>query len=91
MPKDVEYLYNYHKDKQSRPSLGEISNVLQSVIADYLKCFIVIDALEECLDSDGGRKKLLSEMLNLQAKTGANIFATSRFIPEITNEFEGSI
>ena len=29
-------------------------------------------------------------MFNLQAKTGANLFATSRFIPDIEKEFDGS-
>jgi hypothetical protein len=33
---------------------------------------------------------LLSEIFSLQAKTGASLFATSRFIPEIMKEFEGS-
>ena len=28
-------------------------------------------------------------MFSLQAKTGSNLFATSRYIPEITKEFEG--
>src|SRR2546421_12165468 len=51
--------------------------------------FIIIDALDECEVSDGGRRMLLSEVFNLQAKTGTCFFATSRFIPEIMKEFEG--
>jgi hypothetical protein len=38
--------------------------------------------------SDGGRRKFLSELLELQKKVGANLFATSRFIPDITNVLE---
>jgi len=34
---------------------------------------------------------LLLELFNLQAKTRANLLTTSRFIPEIIKEFEGSI
>ena len=91
MPKCMKSLYNNHKDKQTRPSFNEISKVLQSIIADYQRVFIIIDALDECQVSDGGRVKFLSEMLNIQAKTGANLFATSRFVPEIGGQFEGSI
>ena len=58
-------------------------------MASYSITFIVIDALDECGISDGGYRKLLSEVFNLQAKTGANLFATSRFIPDITEEFRG--
>jgi hypothetical protein len=32
--------------------------------------------------------KFLSEIFSLQAKTGASVFCTSRFIPEIMREFE---
>lgn len=44
---------------------------------------------DECPVSDGSRKTLLSEIFNLQVKTGASIFATSRLIPEIMKDFEG--
>lgn len=90
-PESMENLYKRHKDKRTRPSFDEISKVLHSVVANYSRAFIIIDALDECQVSDGGRKRLLSEIFNLQAKTRANLFATSRFIPEITKEFEGSV
>jgi len=57
----------------------------------YARVFIVVDALDECQISDGCRTTFLSEIFNLQAKTGANLFATSRDIPEITKMFAGSV
>jgi hypothetical protein len=57
----------------------------------YSRVFIIIDALDECQASHNCRKLLLSEVLCLQAKCGVNLFATSRFIPEITEHFQGSI
>jgi len=57
----------------------------------YSRAFIVVDALDECRASNGCRSRFLSEIFNLQAKSKANIFATSRFIPEITERFEGSM
>lgn len=91
VPENVKSLYDHHKDKRTRPSFEEILKALHSVIAGYSRAFIIIDALDECQVSNGGRKRLLSEIFNIQDKTGASFFATSRFIPEITKEFEGSI
>jgi Cdc6-like AAA superfamily ATPase len=91
VPESVKSLHEYHKDKRTRPSFDEISKVLHSVVADYSRTFIIVDALDECQISDGGRTKLILEIFNLQAKTGACLFATSRFIPEVMKEFEGSV
>ena len=91
IPESIKSLYERHKDKRTRPSFEEVSKALHSVAVSYSKTFIIIDALDECRVSDGGRRKFLSEVFSLQARTGANIFATSRFIPEIMNEFKGAI
>jgi Cdc6-like AAA superfamily ATPase len=91
IPESVKNLYTHHKDKRTRPSFDEISKALHPILADYSRSFIIIDALDECQATDGGRSKLLSEILNLQAKTGVSLFLTSRYLPEIVKEFEGSI
>lgn len=91
LPEVVESLHNCHKDKRTRPSFDEISRTLQSVTAMYSKVFIIVDALDECRSISRCREKLLSEISNLQAKYGASFFATSRFIPEITENFKGSL
>jgi predicted ATPase len=93
MPDSMKDLYKCHKDKRTRPSFDEISKVLHSVIASpsYSRVFILIDALDECQVSDGGRRRFLSEVFNLQAKTGVNLFATSRFIPDIKEELKNII
>jgi Cdc6-like AAA superfamily ATPase len=88
----VKSLYSRHTTiKRSRPLVEEISKVLRSVVANYSRCFILVDALDECQISDGGRKQFLSEIFDLQIQTGVNLFATSRFIPDIEKHFEGSI
>jgi len=90
VPESVRSLYERHKDR-ARPSFDEILKVFHAVVADYSRTFIVVDALDECQVSNGVRSKLLSELFRLQAQTGASLFATSRFIPEIEKEFKGSI
>ena len=91
VPEIVKSLYECHKSRRTRPSFDEVSKVLHSVVAGFSRAFIIIDALDECQTFDGGRTRLLSEIISLQAKTGANLFATSRFIPEIERECEGRI
>jgi hypothetical protein len=90
IPETVKSLYKHHEDKRTRPSFDEISKALYTVTADFSRVFIIIDALDECQVSDGGRKRFLSEIFHIQARTGANLFATSRFIPEIMKEFKES-
>jgi hypothetical protein len=90
-PDNVKSLHDKHKDKQSRPLFEEISSTLQSVIALYSRVFLLIDALDECRASDGSQTRFLAEVFKLQAKSGINIFATSRFIPNITELFKDSI
>ena len=93
LPATVKSLYNQHKVAKTRPSLGEITTILQAVAAMYSRVFIVVDALDECQTTSACRTEFLSEIFDLQAKLkcGVNFFATSRFIPEITDKFEDSM
>ena len=91
VPNSIKTLYERCQDKRMRPSFDEISKVLQSIMTSYSRTFIVIDALDECGTADGGCRKFLSAIFNLQAKTRTSLFATSRFIPGITEQFTGSL
>lgn len=91
VPDCVKDLYDLHKRKQTRPSLNAILEVLQSVASIYSRVFIIVDALDECQMSQSRRSKFLSEVFSLQAKTGANFFATSRWIPDIEENFKGCL
>jgi hypothetical protein len=87
----VESLYSCHKRNRTRLAFNELSSTLLSVAALYSRCFIVVDALDECQTSGGCRTKLLTEIFVLHAKSRANIFSTSRFIPEIHEYFKNSM
>jgi hypothetical protein len=90
LPDSVGILYNRHKGKGTRPSLDEISKALRSVAAEYSRVYFFIDALDEC-EVYGCRTKFLAEIFDLQGTCGVNIFATSRFIPQITERFKYSM
>lgn len=91
LPGSVKDLYDMHKPRRTRPSLNELSRVLQSVAAKYSKVFLIVDALDECRASDNCRMMFLSELFDLQRKCATNIFATTRLIPEITGRFNGAV
>ncbi|KAF3318690.1 hypothetical protein TWF173_006705 [Orbilia oligospora] len=86
LPEVIKKLRKTHEKERSEPSLAELSETLQSVVALYARVFIAIDALDEC----GGMSwaRLLEEMFSLQTNYGTNLVMTSRFIPEIIKKFE---
>jgi hypothetical protein len=89
VPTPIKNLYEYHRNRRTRPSFDEIVKSLCSIIGLYSRVFIIIDALDECHVSNEGRDKLLSIVFSLQVQAQTNVFITSRFIPEIMSQFEG--
>lgn len=86
LPRRVEDLYLRHRDRGTRPSTDELKSVLHSLVCDYQRTFVVIDALDECGDA---YDQLSDELFMLQGRDGSNvsILATTRHIPRITNRF----
>ncbi|EFY97663.2 Ankyrin repeat protein [Metarhizium robertsii ARSEF 23] len=77
VPECVKSLYNCLRAEHMRPSVGQLSSALDAVVSLYSKVFIVIDALDECRDTDGSRAELLVETVRaLQKPYGVNIFET---------------
>ncbi|PGH04121.1 hypothetical protein AJ80_08583 [Polytolypa hystricis UAMH7299] len=54
IPNCVQRLYDHHKDERMAP-LSELTDILHTVISGFAKTFIVIDALDECKQSDQRR------------------------------------
>ena len=85
---ELQMLYKKHIDKKSRPNLDEILEVLQSEVGRFSKVFIVLDALDECINSHDTKDVLGSSLRDLTSKADVNLLVTSRFIPEATCVFE---
>ena len=81
----VANLYNRHADRRTHPLLEEIRNALQIVISNYSKVYVVVDALDECLKDH--RSQLLAMLRDLQSNRNISFMATSRFIPEVVQQF----
>lgn len=90
LPECLRILYDKHKGR-TRPSLDELCRALQTVANLFSRIFIVVDGLDECQPSDGSRSKFLTELFALQSKIGTNIFATSRFIQDVTERFKDKV
>ncbi|KAF2809675.1 uncharacterized protein BDZ99DRAFT_33975 [Mytilinidion resinicola] len=87
----VERLHKQHANRGTRPSPDEVFSALQDVLAHYSTIHIVVDALDECQDSDGTRCQFLAKLRDLQAVRDVRLMATSRFIPEITDGFNEAL
>ena len=89
-PDMVKLLYQEHQPKGSRPSINQLSETLQSVLASYSRAFVVIDALDECSTLDGCQTRFIDSLLALQAGSRANLFLTSRSSsPDIAAKLAG--
>ncbi|KAL3463385.1 hypothetical protein BJX64DRAFT_276514 [Aspergillus heterothallicus] len=90
-PDSVRSMYDRHTRAGDRPSFPDIKIALLDTISCFQGAFIVVDALDELLSSKSPPKQLARELLALQEKSKTNIFATSRYVPEIAGEFKQSI
>ncbi|RPA71970.1 hypothetical protein BJ508DRAFT_232015, partial [Ascobolus immersus RN42] len=86
----LEILYNRHARKKTRPTVSELSSLLEELVGRFKKTIFIIDALDECLDNHGSaRREILSEIRRLEADhSSVYFFATSRNIPDVLAEFE---
>jgi hypothetical protein len=80
----VTRLYGDHSKRQSRPLQDELFTALLIVCSSYAGVYIVVDALDECMDIG---IPIIEKLRDLQAKTNVRLLFTSRFIPEITQNF----
>lgn len=87
--KPLSSLYDRHEIPRTRPSIEETLSALQSVLANYSRVYVVIDALDECPDRDGARSQLLKLCRSIQRQTDLRLMVTSRHISDIVNKFKG--
>lgn len=87
----VNRLYMQHVNQGTRPSVEDIFKALLDVLAKFSAVHVVIDAVDECRESDGTRNLFLAKLRDLQAKTDLRIMFTSRMIPDIVNEFKTAL
>jgi hypothetical protein len=83
---ELKSLYRFHIRRQTRPNLSEWSNLLQSELRLYRRVVFVIDALDECAETNGVRDDFLVALKRLQPSV--HLLVTSRPLPALEMEFE---
>ncbi|UPL04021.1 hypothetical protein LCI18_014955 [Fusarium solani-melongenae] len=91
LPDAVRQLHKRHEKSRTEPSLEELVESLRSVAETFDHVFIIVDALDECQESNDCLPMLLSELFDLQKQLGVNIFATARPLGHIKLSFERAI
>ncbi|KAJ7440441.1 ankyrin repeat-containing domain protein, partial [Mycena latifolia] len=81
LPPAAHDLYKYHCLRDTRPSLTEVFDILQSAMAQHSKVYIIVDALDEYPEDQ--RNILLEHLSMLQGPT-TSLMMTSR--PHVTLE-----
>ena len=85
IPSELRRLYQCSLDKQIRPSRQELLGLLTTVGSKFSSLYIVIDALDECDDTEEIRRCLVSTLC--KALPRANLLVTSRRVPDIEVQF----
>ena len=83
LPPDALSLYNSHKKYGTRPTSKELMDLLAKLTSSYDKFFVVIDALDECSESEEEALRVLSMIRSVGPNV--NILCSSRF----STTFEG--
>ena len=77
-------IYHRHKDGKYPPTRSELSSLLQSL--SLSKVFVIVDALDECINEDNMSTKLLCEFQKLHSSL--HLLITSRgHIINVKHEF----
>ena len=83
----VARMHDTHQRHNTRPSLDELQSALQAVCSTYTTVYIVVDALDEFTSQDRPRTAFIEHLRRLQSSAHVRLLFTSRFIPEIQDEF----
>ena len=89
LPEEVRDMYKQHTKDKTRPSLAEYLRLLNRVVRMFSQAFLLVDALDECKEEEGARKKFVAALKELSA--GVHLVVTSRWVPAIESEFSEAL
>ncbi|KAL2828521.1 purine and uridine phosphorylase [Aspergillus cavernicola] len=75
-PESIKSMYASYKSNRARPSIDDLLGILCSISRNCSRLFVVIDALDECLDSTW--TPLFRAIRKLQREAGSSLMVTSR-------------
>jgi hypothetical protein len=86
--KDLMYRLIEYRQKQIRPSMKATLDALRIIVSTYQTVYVVIDALDECSESNGERSELVGHLREMPSNL--KILCTSRELPDIEKLFSES-
>lgn len=88
LSEDLRASFESRHHGQSRLRRTDILRILGQYFQSYSRVYIVVDALDECSDSEQTRNDVIAQLLDLQLQCSMGLLFTSRFIPEIVSKFD---
>jgi hypothetical protein len=85
VPDEVRALHAHHDARNTRPGDADYSKILRPIVAIFSRVYVVVDALDECNESNGTRTKLSEELKALPANV--QLLCTSRRLGDIEKSF----
>ncbi|RFU72749.1 serine threonine- kinase chk2 [Trichoderma arundinaceum] len=76
LPSEVETLYSQHQKYNTRPTLAQITEILGKLVSTFETFHVVIDALDECAESEEEALRFISAVSSLGSSV--KILCTSR-------------
>lgn len=84
IPTPLQSLYEKHQAQKSSASPKELAQLLRFVLALFKRVYVIVDALDECIDDM--RWELMDCLRSLEDHI--NLLVTSRFLDTINKELE---
>jgi hypothetical protein len=76
LPSEVATLYSQHQTYNTRPTLTQITDILGKIVSKFESFHVVIDALDECAESNEEALRLVAAVSSLGSSV--KIMCTSR-------------
>ena len=81
----------YEQTARRLPGLDEMQKILLASVGSYDVVYVQLDALDECPESDGVRRKVTCGMVELVKQThNMRLLVTSRDVPDVRSIMEDS-
>lgn len=77
LPSEVALLYRSHQKYGTRPTLTQITAALRKLISNFEIFYVVVDALDECAESEEDSIRFVSVISSLGSQV--KLLCTSRF------------
>ena len=87
IPERVEKIYQYHREKETRPNFEEVLEMTACSMVSLSRIFLIVDAFDELGHAGEVRQTLIRHFRQLQDLHYLNLMTTSREIPYLALDF----